>query len=48
MPLDKFTEEALAGLVEGGLQIPVGNAKPAWTQFETGKAEAMVDPNRLN
>ncbi|KAI0093464.1 NAD-P-binding protein [Irpex rosettiformis] len=46
MPLDKFTEEALAGLVEGGLQIPVGNAKPTWTRFESGKAEAMVDPNR--
>ena len=46
MPLDEFTKEALAGLIEGGLQIPVGNARPAWTKFETGKAEAMADPNR--
>ncbi|KAI0702527.1 hypothetical protein BC835DRAFT_1411076 [Cytidiella melzeri] len=28
MPLDKSTEGALAGLIECGLQIPVGNAKP--------------------
>ena len=46
LPLDKFTEEAMAGLRRGDLQIPVGNAKETWERFEQGKNEEMTSPNR--
>ncbi len=44
LPLDKFTEEAMAGLIHGDLQIPVGVAKDTWERFEKGKSEDLISP----
>ncbi|KAI0348457.1 NAD(P)-binding protein [Trametopsis cervina] len=46
MPLDAFTEEAMAGLCRGDFQIPVGNAKDTWYRFERGKNEELNSPQR--
>lgn len=46
MPLDKFTEEAMAGLCRGDLEIPVGSSKLSWERYEKGKNEEMTSPKR--
>ncbi|KAI0702528.1 hypothetical protein BC835DRAFT_1321137 [Cytidiella melzeri] len=46
MPLEKFTEEAMAGLRRGDLQIPVGNSKATWEHFAKGTNEEMTSPDR--
>ncbi|KAI9058840.1 NAD-P-binding protein [Trametes sanguinea] len=40
MPLKEFTEHAMAGLIRGDPNVPVGNASQDFNHFEKGKQEA--------
>ena len=42
MPLDKFTEETMAGLCRGDVQICPGDSKEKWEKFEKGKIEMLA------
>lgn len=42
LPLDKFTEETMAGLCRGDLHICPGDTKEKWEKFEKGKLEMMA------
>jgi len=46
MPLEEFTEQAMAGLCRGDFQIPVGNSSYAWDKYEKGKVEEILSPHR--
>ncbi len=41
MPLGDFTEKAIAGLLTGDVQVPIGMASQAWERFEKGKLEQL-------
>ncbi|KAI9850049.1 MAG: hypothetical protein M1838_006164 [Thelocarpon superellum] len=41
MPLDKFTDDAYAGLVRGDTEIPVGDAKKWYDSFESHRQETF-------
>lgn len=41
MPLDAFTKETMEGLCRGNVQVPAGDSKEKWEQYEKGKLEQM-------
>lgn len=42
LPLDKFTEQAMAGLCRGDVQICPGDSQDKWVKYEKGKIEQMA------